>query len=83
MCLPHTTQDLLPRFLESVPGASCAKGGVGAYSTALAREGEEPGEGAIRGLDGDGVVAASHFRAYYTPLGSQVDFIGALASVRR
>lgn len=66
-------QRTLPWFLHSSPGMHCAKGGRGAYDTALAMD----AAGEVAGLI-DGVVAASAFRANNVPLASQQDFIGAL-----
>ena len=43
------------------------QGGAGPYSDALQRT----VDGAVSGLAGSGTVAASAFRAYYTPLGTQ------------
>lgn len=65
-------QHTLPWFLESSPGMHCAKGGRGAYDSALAMEG-----GVVAGLE-RGVVSASAFRANNVPLATQQDFIGAL-----
>lgn len=67
---------------------------MGAYSDALQRAhpddptsvagllpGEGWAEGQGQGGDRGGVVAASSFRAYYTPLNKQQDFIGAMRHV--
>lgn len=43
------------------------QGGAGAYSDLVART----PEGAVAGLEDQGVVTASAFRAYYTPLNEQ------------
>ncbi len=67
-------QQTLPWFLESAPGMHCAKGGRGAYDTAL-QQTEEGGGGV--GWD-EGVVRASAFRANNVPLAAQQDFIKAL-----
>lgn len=73
-------QRLLGWFLTALPSEHCAKGGAGAYSTAIQRNTSEPSD--VAGLS-VGRVAASHFRAYYAPLNSQQDFISALRAVRR
>ncbi len=65
----------LPWFLEAVPSAGCAKGGIGAYSDSLQRDPQD-----LSGVAGlhRGVVAASSFRTQYVPLSKQQDFIDAL-----
>ena len=65
----------LPWFLEAVPSAGCAKGGIGAFSDALERDPQD-----LSGVAGlhQGVVAASSFRTQYVPLSKQQDFIDAL-----
>ena len=74
---PHAVQvkAKLPWFLEAVPSAGCAKGGVGAYSNSLQRDPQD-----LSGVAGlhQGVVAASSFRTQYVPLSKQQDFIDAL-----
>ncbi len=84
-------QGYLPWFLAARPSEGCAKGGMGAYSDALQRAhpddptsvaGLLPGDKEGQGQGGrGGVVAASSFRAYYTPLNKQEDFIGAMRHV--
>ena len=75
--VPHGVQvkAKLPWFLEAVPSAGCAKGGVGAYSSSLQRDPQD-----LSGVAGlhHGVVAASSFRTQYVPLSRQQDFIDAL-----
>lgn len=66
-------QHTLPWFLQSSPGMHCAKGGRGAYDTALAMD----ADGQVIGLR-NGTVAASAYRANNVPLATQQDFIGAL-----
>jgi len=43
-CCPAAllTRRYLPWFLESVPSESCAKGGAGAYNTALKKDANDP-----------------------------------------
>ena len=67
-------QEKLPWFLEAVPSAECAKGGVGGYNNALQLDSADAT--GIAGLS-QGHVAASSFRTYYTPLNTQQDFINA------
>lgn len=67
-------QEKLPWFLEAVPSAECAKGGVGGYNNALQLDSADAT--GIAGLS-QGHVAASSFRTYYTPLNTQQDFIDA------
>jgi len=85
-------QRFLPWFLQAKPSAGCAKGGQGAYSDALARshapkqqrtaqlavQEEEMG---IAGLD-RGIVEASAFRTFNSPLNQQHEFIDALRASR-
>lgn len=61
------------------PSVQCAKGGVGAYSSALERDPDDAL--GIAGLS-DGVVSASAFQTYYLPLAKQGDFIAALRASR-
>ncbi|KAF8057679.1 NPC1 [Scenedesmus sp. PABB004] len=70
---------LLPWFLEAVPSMGCAKGGAGAYNSALQRDAADPT--GVAGLSG-GVITASSFRTYHTPLNKQHDFIAALSAAR-
>ena len=73
-------RERLPQFLSAFPSQSCAKGGVGAYSNSFKRSDKDPS--GIAGLS-NGIIEASGFVAYYTPLSSQSDFISALESTRR
>jgi Niemann-Pick C1 protein len=60
---PSTTQfkEKLPWFLDALPSSDCSKGGKGAYSTSLDLNGYE-----------NGIIQASAFRTYHTPLNKQV-----------
>lgn len=69
----------LPQFMQALPSAQCAKGGVGAYTDSIQRDNEDPT--GIKGLS-DKEIAASAFMAYYVPLSGQGDFISALAATR-
>ncbi|MFS8006288.1 putative Sterol-sensing domain, protein patched/dispatched [Helianthus anomalus] len=70
---PTTTQfkEKLPWFLHALPSANCAKGGHGAYTNSLELNGFE-----------DGVIRASSFRTYHTPLNKQVDFVNSMRAAR-
>lgn len=70
---PTTAQfrDKLPWFLKALPSASCAKGGHGAYTNSVDLQGYE-----------SGVIQASEFRTYHTPLNKQIDFVNALRAAR-
>lgn len=70
-------QSYLPWFLAAVPSEQCAKGGAGVYVDSI----EKGFEGSVKGLS-DGIISASSFRAYYTPLNEQLDFIAALKHSR-
>ncbi|KAK9740157.1 hypothetical protein RND81_03G015700 [Saponaria officinalis] len=61
----------LPWFLDALPSADCAKGGHGAYTNSVDLKGYE-----------NGVIQASEFRTYHTPLNKQSDFVNALKSAR-
>jgi len=65
--------------MAAIPSAQCSKGGVGAYSSALQSDAEDPT--GIAGLS-NGMITASAFQAYYLPLANQRDFIAALAATR-
>ena len=69
----------LPQFLAAFPSQQCAKGGFGAYSDSLQRDSED--STGIKGLS-SGIISASSFLTYYTPLSSQADFISALGATR-
>ncbi|KAK1406674.1 hypothetical protein QVD17_42191 [Tagetes erecta] len=70
---PTTTQfkEKLPWFLSALPSADCAKGGHGAYTNSVELNGFE-----------DGVIRASSFRTYHTPLNKQVDFVNSMRAAR-
>ncbi|KAD5960225.1 hypothetical protein E3N88_11697 [Mikania micrantha] len=70
---PTTTQfkEKLPWFLAALPSADCAKGGRGAYTNSVELNGFE-----------DGVIPASSFRTYHTPLNKQVDFVNSMRAAR-
>ncbi|XP_074263841.1 uncharacterized protein LOC141586488 isoform X2 [Silene latifolia] len=61
----------LPWFLDALPSADCAKGGHGAYTNSVDLKGYE-----------NGVIRASEFRTYHTPLNKQSDFINSLKAAR-
>ncbi|KAK9823955.1 hypothetical protein WJX72_006638 [[Myrmecia] bisecta] len=69
----------LPWFMEALPSEECAKGGAAVYDNAL-----QPSAHAASGIAGldDGLVRASYFRTYYTPLGKDADFVNGLQAVR-
>ena len=70
---PSTTQfrEKLPWFLTALPFADCAKGGYGAYTNSVDLKGYE-----------NGVIQASEFRTYHTPLNKQSDFVNAMKAAR-
>ncbi|KAF5199495.1 Npc intracellular cholesterol transporter [Thalictrum thalictroides] len=70
---PSTAQfkEKLPWFLNALPSADCAKGGHGAYTSSLD----------LNGYD-SGVITASEFRTYHTPLNKQSDFVNSLRAAR-
>ncbi|CAL1355342.1 unnamed protein product [Linum trigynum] len=70
---PSTMQfkEKLPWFLNALPSADCAKGGHGAYTGSVELEGYE-----------NGVIQASSFRTYHTPLNKQRDFVDSLRAAR-
>ncbi|CAN0927419.1 NPC intracellular cholesterol transporter 1 [Linum grandiflorum] len=71
---PSTNQftEKLPWFLDSLPSADCAKGGHGAYTGSVELQGYE-----------NGVIKASSFRTYHTPLNKQVDYVDSLRAARK
>ncbi|CAN1781822.1 NPC intracellular cholesterol transporter 1 [Linum perenne] len=71
---PSTNQfmEKLPWFLNSLPSADCAKGGHGAYTGSVELQGYE-----------NGVIRASSFRTYHTPLNKQVDYVDSLRAARK
>ncbi|KAK9666670.1 hypothetical protein RND81_14G202500 [Saponaria officinalis] len=70
---PSTDQfrEKLPWFLSALPSSDCAKGGHGAYTTSLDLTGYE-----------SGVIKASEFRTYHTPVNKQSDYVNALRAAR-
>lgn len=70
---PTTAQfkEKLPWFLDALPSADCAKGGHGAYTNSVELTGFE-----------DGVIQASSFRTYHTPLNKQADFVNSMRAAR-
>ncbi|KAJ4829723.1 hypothetical protein Tsubulata_020732 [Turnera subulata] len=66
---PTTAQfrEKLPWFLNALPSADCAKGGHGAYTNSVDLNGYE-----------SGVIRASEFRTYHTPLNKQGDYVNAM-----
>ncbi|KAH9693851.1 SSD domain-containing protein [Citrus sinensis] len=70
---PSTIQfkEKLPWFLNALPSASCAKGGHGAYTNSVDLKGYE-----------NGIVQASSFRTYHTPLNRQIDYVNSMRAAR-
>ncbi|XP_022982156.1 Niemann-Pick C1 protein-like [Cucurbita maxima] len=70
---PSTVQfkEKLPWFLSALPSADCAKGGHGAYTSSVELKGYE-----------NGVIQASSFRTYHTPLNKQVDYINSMRAAQ-
>ncbi|EEF35234.1 conserved hypothetical protein [Ricinus communis] len=70
---PSTVQfrEKLPWFLNALPSADCAKGGHGAYTNSVDLNGYE-----------SGVIRASEFRTYHTPVNKQSDYVNALQAAR-
>ncbi|KAH9654816.1 SSD domain-containing protein [Citrus sinensis] len=70
---PSTEQfrEKLPWFLNALPSADCAKGGHGAYSTSVDLNGYE-----------SGIIQASEFRTFHTPLNKQGDYVNSLRAAR-
>ncbi|XP_022140528.1 Niemann-Pick C1 protein [Momordica charantia] len=64
-------QEKLPWFLNSLPSADCAKGGHGAYTNSVNLNGYE-----------SGIIKASEFRTYHTPLNKQGDYVNALRAAK-
>ncbi|XP_038878641.1 NPC intracellular cholesterol transporter 1-like [Benincasa hispida] len=64
-------QEKLPWFLNSLPSADCAKGGHGAYTNSVNLKGYE-----------SGIIKASEFRSYHTPLNKQGDYVNALRAAK-
>ncbi|KAE8057400.1 hypothetical protein FH972_014096 [Carpinus fangiana] len=70
---PSTVQfmEKLPWFLNALPSADCAKGGHGAYTSSVELNGYETG-----------VIQASSFRTYHTPLNKQTDYVNSMRAAR-
>uniref|UniRef100_A0A8B9ES79 NPC1 like intracellular cholesterol transporter 1 n=1 Tax=Anser cygnoides TaxID=8845 RepID=A0A8B9ES79_ANSCY len=59
----------LPWFLHDLPTLQCAKGGLGAYDTAVS-------------MDANGTIMASRFMAYQRPLRTSQEYTAALRAAR-
>ncbi|KAF3434864.1 hypothetical protein FNV43_RR21951 [Rhamnella rubrinervis] len=70
---PSTAQfkEKLPWFLNALPSSDCAKAGHGAYTNSVNLNGYE-----------SGVIQASEFRTYHTPLNEQGDYVNSLRAAR-
>lgn len=70
---PSTVQfrEKLPWFLSALPSADCAKAGYGAYTSSVDLEGYE-----------SGVIEATEFRTYHTPLNKQDDYVSSMRAAR-
>ncbi|XP_020589386.1 Niemann-Pick C1 protein-like isoform X2 [Phalaenopsis equestris] len=70
---PSTAQfrEKLPWFLKASPSANCAKGGSGIYSSSID----------LTGFD-SGMIQASSFRTYHSPLSGQMDYVNAMRAAR-
>ncbi|KAJ6906857.1 NPC intracellular cholesterol transporter 1-like [Populus alba x Populus x berolinensis] len=70
---PSTVQfrEKLPWFLDALPSSDCAKGGHGAYTSSVDLNGYK-----------NGVIRASEFRTYHTPVNKQGDYVNALRAAR-
>ncbi|KAG9443097.1 hypothetical protein H6P81_018951 [Aristolochia fimbriata] len=70
---PSTAQfrQKLPWFLNALPSADCAKGGHGAYTNSVDLTGYE-----------SGIIQASEFRTYHTPLNNQRDYVNSMRAAR-
>ncbi|KAH7664266.1 NPC1-like protein [Dioscorea alata] len=66
---PSTVQfkEKLPWFLDALPSSNCAKGGKGAYTSSVD----------LTGYD-SGLIQASSFRTYHTPLNKQSDYVSSM-----
>ncbi|CAM8915891.1 unnamed protein product [Rhodiola kirilowii] len=70
---PSTIQfrEKLPWFLTALPSSDCAKGGHGAYTNSLDLQGYT-----------SGIIQASEFRTYHTPLNKQADYVNSMKAAR-
>ncbi|CAD5196507.1 unnamed protein product [Musa acuminata subsp. malaccensis] len=70
---PSTVQfrEKLPWFLNALPSSNCAKGGKGAYTSSVDLSGYE-----------SGIIEASAFRTYHTPLNKQSDYVNSMKAAR-
>lgn len=70
---PSTMQfkEKLPWFLKALPSSNCAKGGNGAYTSSVDLTGYE-----------SGIIQASSFRTYHTPLNKQSDYVNGMRAAR-
>ncbi|KAJ9673314.1 hypothetical protein PVL29_023105 [Vitis rotundifolia] len=70
---PSTAQfrEKLPWFLTALPSADCSKGGHGAYTSSVELKGFETG-----------IIQASSFRTYHTPLNKQIDYVNSMRAAR-
>ncbi|XP_065507714.1 NPC1-like intracellular cholesterol transporter 1 [Caloenas nicobarica] len=66
---PEEFDQFLPWFLHDRPTLQCAKGGLGAYDTAVS-------------MDANGTILASRFMAYQRPLRTSQEYTGALRAAR-
>ncbi|KAE8680372.1 V-type proton ATPase subunit B2 [Hibiscus syriacus] len=71
---PSTAQfkEKLPWFLDALPSADCSKGGHGAYTSSVELQGYE-----------NGIIKASSFRTYHTPLNKQIDYVNSMRAARQ
>ncbi|XP_074592588.1 uncharacterized protein LOC141848455 [Curcuma longa] len=70
---PSTMQfkEKLPWFLNALPSSNCAKGGKGAYTSTVDLSGYQ-----------NGIIQASSFRTYHTPLNKQKDYVNSMKAAR-
>ncbi|KAM9516690.1 NPC1-like intracellular cholesterol transporter 1 [Guaruba guarouba] len=66
---PEEFQRFLPWFLQDRPTLQCAKGGLGAYDTAVS-------------MDANGTILATRFMAYQRPLRTSQEYTAALRAAR-
>ncbi|KAM6106798.1 NPC1-like intracellular cholesterol transporter 1 [Pterocles gutturalis] len=66
---PEEFDRFLPWFLHDRPTLECAKGGLGAYDTAVS-------------MDANGTILASRFMAYQRPLRTSQEYTAALRAAR-